>query len=210
MKVRSFKKAKTSNYHLKASLGWRAQYTQHVKEIHIAREEPAREYGDEIAFFWDPTAEEDGGVVAYLTSMTNQLWIIIGENNLYAHEDSSYLFAGFKCCNKIDGLELLNTTKVRNFHAAFDCCGEYAKEFIVNGMENWDTSNVTDMSCMFYGSGANANKWEIGDISGWNVSNVKECQNMFDKTGKCWTHKNFQDDKKVIEHKCGDLAWMWN
>ena len=171
-------------YTLKANSHWNTEGVRRVaSQIHIARELPKKiSITRDILECWHPTIEEDDGVVAYLTR-NYSLWIVIGDNELYANEDSSYLFMGFNNCCTIDGLDLINTQNVQSFDSAFAYCGCNAKMFSIKGIEKWNTSSVRNMWRMFTFTGYYARKWDIGDLSGWDTSNVTDMSFMFCNAG---------------------------
>lgn len=146
------------------------------KEIHFTR----NLHGNVTMILdeWDPTVEEDGTIRAFRTS-DDQIFVIIGENTLYANEDSSYMFAELIQCELIDGLHLINTKNVSVFDYAFEYCGENANFFTINGMEKWDTSNVQTAYGMFYSTGLKATIWSIGNLSSWNTAKIQDMGSMF-------------------------------
>ena len=143
----SEKQNEQKTYTLKANFHWKLLdcVKNKINTIHVVRELPETISMDfDIAAYWYPTIEEDGGVAAYLT-FDNRLWIVIGDNKLYANEDSSHIFSGFSNCQSIDGLELINTKNVKTFNSAFSLCGENARVSSIKGIDKWDVSNVNDM-----------------------------------------------------------------
>ena len=98
--------------------------------------------------FWDVSEAGDGSVMAYAVLNDDGSTYTIylqGNGKIIANEDSTGLFAGFEMVESIDGLEYLDTSKVKKMRAMFMYC-----ESLLNlDLSNFDTSNVTDMSMMF-------------------------------------------------------------
>ena len=157
---------------------------------------------------WDPTVEEDGTIRAFHTS-DDKIFVIIGENTLYANEDSSYMFAELIQCELIDGLHLINTKNVQNFASAFKHCGANANFFTINGLEKWDVSNVTNMSSMFCGTGHDAKTWSVGDLSAWNVSSVTSMSYMFNGAGYSAPTWSVGDLSAWNVSNVTDMSWMF-
>ena len=147
-----------------------------VDEVHFVRAMP-KNVGSIVEIFC-PVLKADGGVLAFITDK-NQLWVTVGDNKLYANEDSSAMFGYLPNIHLIDGLDLIDTSHVKNFTGAFARCGESADNFTLVGLEHWDTSNVKDMSLMFFRAGHQATHWDIGNISKWNTSKVENMRDMF-------------------------------
>ena len=195
MKVIAKKRTKIATGTLKPSNLWCCQYWQvmkDVKEIRIVKYLPSNL---KIDIYWDPTVEETGNVMAYKAGQV--LYICIqGHNFVHANEDSSWMFSKLDYIQRIEGLELLNTSKVKTFKGAFMQCGFDEPSFSIVGMDKWDVSNVNDMSYMFSYAGYQAENWNIGDLSHWNTKSVQNMQGMFRYSGvnaKTWYIGNLRD-----------------
>ena len=100
---------------------------------------------------WDASAAHEGGVMAYVNG--TELTIAgNGAGKIYANEDSSCAFTGryysdpkFEKVTAIEGLELLDTSKVTNMHYMFLGC----KALTSLDVTKFDTSKVTNMWGMF-------------------------------------------------------------
>lgn len=163
--------------------------------------------GNETAS-WDASAKKNGSVMCYL----NDTKLTIAGNGdcyVYANLDSSCVFSSssgqdfFVELEKINNVNILNTSRVQTFKAAFDRCLNLSYMDISNwdtssctnmvsmfqlltsmqklDLSKWDVSKVTDMSKMFQGHhsyGASA-LTSIGDVSQWNTSSLTNMLAMF-------------------------------
>ena len=132
---------------------------------------------------WDASAKRDKSVMAYRTGTK----IVIAGNGcgkIYANADSTWMFQGrgaggyegerdgFRNLETIEGIELLDTSKVTDMTGMFAGCSG------LTGLDvtKFDTSKVTDMSNMFWGCRSLANL----DVSNFDTSNVTDMSSMFD------------------------------
>lgn len=198
MKVKVHKKneslKRSTVYHLKPKNKWREPIVDiledTITEVHFVRQLP--ENAKKAKMKWCPTIEEDDGVTAIVT-VNDILYVVIGNNTLYANQNSRGMFQMLEYVTIIDGLELINTSKVENFEFAFGSVGEKAKTLSLCGLCDWDTSSATNMAEMFYNTGAYASQCYIGDLSNWNVSNVENMYGMF-----CYAAKSLKTSDGAI------------
>lgn len=158
-------------------------------------------------YTWDASEANDGSVMVYVEGTK---LIIAGNKSgkIFANPDASYMFADqakvdyYLNLLKIDGIALLDTSRVTNMYCMFRSIIKVAEL----DLNHFDTSNVTNMRYMF-GSyseqGGMALKtlkvsnWDTSkvesictmfqnctaltslDLSGWDVSNVTDCSYMF-------------------------------
>ena len=92
--------------------------------------------------------------------------------------------AMFSNCSKLTSLDVSNfdTSKVTNMSYMFNEVNYYCTEKCSLDLSNWNTSNVTDMSYMFnyYGyMSSNPSKNCILNLSNWNTSKVTNMSYMF-------------------------------
>ncbi len=125
---------------------------------------------------YDFSSTKNGKIMSFIRNHPTEVGyydlVIQGDGKIYANPDSSYLFSIFSSVNKINNIELLNTSKVINMQGMFDSVpiGEL-------NLSSWDTSKVTDMSYMFNGVG----KEGIVTLKlGFDTSNVTNMSHMFD------------------------------
>ena len=131
---------------------------------------------------WDASAKGDKSVMAYRTGTE----IIIAGNGcgkIYANADSSWMFQGsgaggysgerdgFRNLETIEGIELLDTSKVTDMGGMFAGCSSLTSLDVTK----FDTSKVTDMSSMFWGCRSLANL----DVSNFDTSYVTDMNSMF-------------------------------
>ena len=157
---------------------------------------------------WDVSQEQKGKILAWYETDENGYYsVTIGQNGgVTANMDSSYVlaFIGYSVSDstevKIEGLENLDTSNVRNMSSMFQYCSgltsldvskfntskvtdmsymfysRYGENKLINlDMSNFDTSNVTNMSAMFYGCSKLTNL----DLSNFNTSKVNDMSSMF-------------------------------
>lgn len=100
--------------------------------------------------------------------------VLAGDNSgsIIANRNSSKVFAGFENVISINGLNILDTSKVTNMENMFADCSS----LISLDLSNFNTSNVTNMSHMFYGCSALTNI----DISKFNIDKVTDMSFMFE------------------------------
>ena len=155
---------------------------------------------------WDASEAQDGSVMAYRTG-TEVVLAGNGFGKIYANEDSSRAFGdlsglggGYGGNGTIDGMSLLDTSRVTDMTQMFYWTGYGLKTLDVSGFDTakvtdmhsmfdkcyaltsldlsgWDTSNVTNMVSMFEACQALTS---VGDLSGWDTSNVTSMYSMFE------------------------------
>jgi len=87
--------------------------------------------------------------------------------------DMYCMFSDNDKLTKIEGLQYLNTSKVKDMSCMFIRC----KKIESLDISNFDTSSVTDMYHMF----EECYKVKELDVSNWNTSNLKKAYNLFSK-----------------------------
>ena len=124
--------------------------------------------------FWDISESGDKSVMAYAVLNEDGSTYTIylqGNGKIIANEDSTGLFAGFEMVESIDGLEYLDTSKVKKMRAMFMYC-----ESLLNlDLSNFDTSSATDISFLFSWCGSVSKL----DLSNFDTSNVTDMSSMF-------------------------------
>ena len=132
-----------------------------------------------VAESWDASAAQDGSITAYIVG-TKLTLVGNGSGKIAANADSSYAFSAqsslqrFKNVATINGLNLLDTSKVTNMEGMFDSCFKLTS-LDVSG---FNTANVTNMIEMFSAC------WALTklDVSSFDTSNVT---NMFATFSDC-------------------------
>lgn len=119
---------------------------------------------------WDASEVKDGSVMVYregtkLTIAGN------GTGKIYANVDCYQMFFNFQSLEQINGISLLDTSKVTNMESMFENC------YLLNSFDfsNFDTLSVTNMRGMFCACKAVAS---FG-LSSFNTSNVLNMSWMF-------------------------------
>lgn len=164
-----------------------------IEAIHIVKSIPADK---DIVYQCNIAA--DGNIPCAITNAKEMFISTEGEESIYANRYSTRLFANFRKCHTVDGLELIDTSNVEDMSYMFMAFGGKNPDSThISGLEHWNTSNVRNMTAMFTGAGCCSRSLKM-DVSHWNVSNVTDMYNMFDYTGtEC-------DDVQI-----GDLS-NWN
>ena len=151
---------------------------------------------------WDVSAMGDQSIVAWLvdSEIKNRIFkvhiannnqipgnVVLTNNDIYANQDSSYLFGYIGYSNNstateaITNIGLLNVSSVTNMSNMFAGTGSISMTNLDLG-DKFDTSNVTDMSGMFSGTGYTAmTSLDLGDK--FDTSNVTNMSGMFSGTG---------------------------
>ena len=163
---------------------------------------------NEQTFYSD--AEEVGGLATFVKD--NVAYIVINRNKRKTHSvnmpaDSSNTFAGFPNLKNIQGLKLLDFSKVTKMDNFF---GRYNNGEIIDGLSyingydsfntnkltsakyafagvkmssidlsRWNTSTLEDVTGMFYKTNAS-----VINLSGWNVSKITNYTDMFANSSK--------------------------
>ena len=180
------------NWELYQGEFWTDEYRSTVTKIIFQNELNPIEKATE---FWDVSESGTENVMAYAVQNEDGKTYTIyiqGEGTIIANENSSELFGGFGNLVSIEGLELLDTSKVINMSYMFESC-----EKITNlNLGNFDTSNVTDMNGMFY----NCNSLEKLNLQNLKTSNVTNMSSMFSYcTSLEDLDLSFFDTSKVVD-----------
>ena len=126
---------------------------------------------------WNADSKNSGAIKCYLSDNT----LIVagnGSGSIKANPDSSNMFyeseedTHFRSLTEIDGLELLDTSGVKDMDSMFFCCSKLT----ALDLSNFDTSSVTNMRCMFY-SCDNLTTIYVSDK--WNTNKVNNGSIMF-------------------------------
>ncbi len=110
------------------------------------------------------------GLPVYLWYEDGIVYLYTDAKKIYLNEDSSYLFHNLPMLKEINGMDLIDTSKVKNMRNMFDSCGINNFYFL----KYFDTSRVEDMSYMF----SNV-KTDNLDLSTFDTTNVEDMSNMF-------------------------------
>lgn len=106
--------------------------------------------GEEVEA-WAADVNESGDIMCYVTG-TDLTIAGNGSGKIYANEDSSYLFSytesqkSFKGVTAINGLDLLDTSRVESMERMF----QYCNKLTAIDLSTFDTGSVTNMLGMFY------------------------------------------------------------
>ena len=147
-----------------------------------------KEFKNESA--WDVSAMQDKSIIAWTENSNSKGAIkvyIASIYEIFANQDSSYLFSyiGYseKCAatEVIKNIKLMNTTSIVNMQNMFANTG-YNAMSILDLQDEFDTSQVTNMSNMFYRTGYNAMK-KLDLKAKFNTNKVTDMSKMFNKTG---------------------------
>ena len=163
-----------------------------------------------------------GGIVGWMQGNTLYLSTQDAAKRIKFRDNSSYEFSNLNNLERIDGMELVDTSNVTNMGDMFSNC-ESLEQIDVS---NFDTSNVTNMQNMFY----KCKSLEQIDVSNFDTSKVT---NMGDLFGYCtslkqldlskWNTKSVTDMHKMFEFthfealdlttlntsKVTDMSWMF-
>ena len=152
----------------------------------------------------DVSEAQDGSIIAYYTKqyynggvLTLAQIHIVSESEIFANQDSSYMFYKFEYltginlnnfntsqvtnmermfedCYKLISLDLTNfdTSEVKNMNYMFSFCTSITK---IVGLENWNTSQVSNMRAMFN----NCKKITNLDVNNFDTSNVTNMGYIF-------------------------------
>lgn len=171
-------------------------YKEQVKKIVI--QDYMKQIPNAIKVF-DISEEKNGGVLAYTVQENGGYTIYIqGDGVIEANKDSSYLFAGFKNLETIEGLENLDTSQVTNMSFMFWDCNSITSL----NVSSFDTSKVTDMSCLFDSCGLLTDL----DVSHFDTSNVINMYGMF----SCCYALTGLDLSNFDTRNVTNMSWMFN
>lgn len=120
--------------------------------------------------FWFADENGDGSITCYVVG-TELIIAGNGSRSIMANADSGYAFSGFNAVTTIDGLILLDTSRVTNMHCMF-----WALSSLISiDLSKFDTSNVTDMRAMF----SNCTSLIGIDVTKFDTSKVTSMASMF-------------------------------
>ena len=179
--------------------GYKDRITKVVFENEITVKEDAE-------YTFDVSEDTSKPVMSYLVpnedDASKYTLYIASKSGVYANEDSSYLFSGFRNLLTIEGMRYFDTSKVVNMSNMFSNCenltsidlsgfntskvtnmsGMFSscKNLLVLDTSSFDTRNVIDMSSMFF-SLIKLNKL---NVSSFNTSNVTNMMMMFASSEK--------------------------
>ena len=203
------------------------QYRSSIKKVVIANtiSKPSN-----TSHEWDMSVDDDGSVMAYLTS--DNILHIQGDGKLYANPNSNRLFLNFSVLTEISNLELLDTSKVTDMTGMFAECSVITtldlstfntsnvtnmNSMFVNcpmlytlDLSNFDTSKVTDMAYLF----SQCTRLSVLKISSFDTSNVTNMYAMFNEcTWLSPLDLSHFDTSKVTDMsfmfcKCTSLSWL--
>ena len=123
---------------------------------------------------WDVSEAGDRSVLAWVTPVGDYGMydlFIAGDGGVWAPEDCSYLFAGYRWMNSLDFNNAFYVSGCRTMRGMF-VRDEFITELDFSG---WDTSTVTDMSKMFYF----CSKLADFDLEHLDTSSVTDMSYMF-------------------------------
>ena len=143
--------------------------------------------------FWDVSSDNNGLVMAYIKNNkddSNFYDLVIQANGeIYANSNSESLFEGFNYLDKINNIDILNTSMVTNMNNMFNSAGNNSTVFKLDLGSNFDTSNVTSMSKMFWKTGASSPIFTLNLGDKFDTRNVKNMSYMFEHTA--YSSKDF-------------------
>ena len=186
---------------------WSSTYRMKIKTVTFDDEinEPSG-----VVASWDVgTIDNITDVMAYIvnneTSGYYDLYIQ-GDGHLYANYDSSYLFYNFRALEKINNIDILDTSKTTNMSYMFYYAGYSSTNFTLD-VSSFDTQNVTNMSYMFAFAGYNSTAITL-DISNFDTSKVTSMYYIFGRTG--YVNPNFTLNVSGINTKnVTDMGYMF-
>ena len=154
---------------------------------------------------WDVSEAGDRSVLAWVTPVGNygmyELFIA-GDGGVWAPEDCSYLFAGYRWANSLDFNNTFFVSGCRTMRGMF-----YRDEFLTKlDFSGWDTSSVTDMSEMFYFCGS----LENFDLRSLDTSSVTDMSFMFSRFGGTDTLDLSSLDTSSVTDMSNMFFQAWN
>jgi len=122
------------------------------------------EEGDKSVMAWvNPNAEDPSMYDLYIG----------GDGTIIAPENSEKLFYMYTNCTKIEGLDILDTSRAKLMNLMF-----YKTATVKDlKLSSWNVSNVTTMQSMF----DECTNLATLDVTGWNTANVETMKYMFYK-----------------------------
>lgn len=170
-------KTNTDIYTLDSSFGF-YKGTKDMSEItSITFGNDAPEEYDEC---WTADTMNSGSIMGFLSGKSVS---IIGDI-IYANPRCAYMFASYNGhgeplwsnLSEINGLDLLDTSKVTNMKLMF----AYSALEELHGIENWDVSNVSTFTGMFQGNDNSGDvKLRNLNIGNWDTSSATDMSYMF-------------------------------
>ena len=94
-----------------------------------------------------------------------------GSGKIYAHRNSDGAFYNFSALTAINGIELLDTSQVKQMRMMFYAC----KKLTTLNISNWNTAQVSDFAFMF----GYCEALTTLNISNWNTAQVLDFSAMF-------------------------------
>ncbi len=149
---------------------------------------------------WDISAEGSPGTVKAYYDKDTKIAYIQGDGKIDANADSSYLFNGFSNLKEIEGLNLLDTSRVTNMRSMFSGCSQLTT---LDFIKDWDTSSVTDMRSMFSG----CSQLTSLDFSSWDTSSVTDMSYMFHSCSQLTSLDSIKDWNTL---KVTNMSYMFN
>ena len=137
-------------------------------------------YTGESTISWNAAVDNDGvpgldpDIKCYVEGDT--LFIAgNGTGKICANSESSSAFYKFESVTSIEGLDILDTSRVKLMRRMFMEC----RQLVSLDLSTWDTSNVTNMWSVFEA----CYNLKTVNLSNWNTSKVENMQSMFKN---CW------------------------
>lgn len=172
---------------------------------------------------WDVSEAGNRSVLAWVTPSGNERYdlFIAGDGGVWAPEDCTYLFAGYRWMKSLDfnnsffvrncksmrgmfsddrfitelDLSGWNTSSVTDMSGMFHFCGSIREL----NLYPFDTSSVTDMSAMF----SRCEFMERLDLSGFDTSSVTDMSDMFFQSGMLKeVNLSSFDTSRVVDMSC--------
>ena len=129
---------------------------------------------------WDVSKDNNGSVTAWLvrdTADNTMYHLYIGGENRIIATSGVYLFYGYEACTSISGLNILDTSNVKDMSNMFRNCFELTSL----NLSSFNTSNVTDMYNMFNAcKKLNSINLSAFNDNGSNTTKLQDICQMFD------------------------------
>ncbi len=133
-----------------------------------------------------------------------------GSGRIYMNPDSSFAFSGsdkasqFLSVTEINGIELLDTSKVTTMKRLFAYCDSLK----ILDVSNFDTSKVTDMQFAFGSGGLSSTNMALTNIKGIENLDTSNVTTMFAMFQECSSLKEL-DVSKWDTGKVTDMGFMF-
>jgi len=125
---------------------------------------------------WDSSINQSGKIMTYIIKEAEKLVAYIqSDGKFYLPSDSSFLFRDLYTIESIEGLNLVDTSRVTNMKHMFQFFGKDSSFNFDLDLSNFNTSQVIDMSFMF----AEAAIKSL-NLNNFNTKNVRFMENMFE------------------------------